>query len=560
MDSPTIEDFFHLLFQHSPVGSFFYSTKIFKQVQEARPKFHREYGGIINDLKLHKETESTDFYFSPASYRRPTKAIKANVGGAGCVWVDCDAGLPEFEEHPSVIIETSPNHFHAYWILNSFRVGSDIETINRFLASKYNTDRSGWDSTQLLRPPGSFNRKRNNVSSTIVGWYPDQRADFLSIQPEIVVDTSKSLETILAEEVFTKRVRELIFDRESDDRSGLIFQTACELIKMGLTDEKILILLKFQDGRLGKFTKRENPTGELERLIKTARIKTKVESPKELTRKASVRVHENERNFHMQVVNEEACVVNGFLPEQGILIVGGEPGVGKSRFILNMLDSIALGNPFLNQKVERPRKCGYLSLDMPDRQVKRIRVAQQVGYKQHEVNTDLLETNTLWLMRGSRLDLNDPDIQAEIQGYIIDYDIEVMFIDILGKAVQTLLDDIVAQKFIGWMQELSTARKMAWILVSHTRKVPAGITKLAINLDDLFGSRHWSMTPDTILVLGGSTTDTQTLYVVKDRIGVLGESMKIRKDPIHSLYSLISEVKNQDSEESTSGPEPGIPV
>jgi hypothetical protein len=542
----TLEQFFSLLFDALPEKSYFFTNTIFKSVQEARPRFTRDWNDIIAALKEQKEGNGSDFYFSPVAYHRPTRAIKSNVRGGRFAWVDCDGGQPVFESEPTIIVSTSVDHFHAYWDLGRLHTGPELESINRALAYKYNLDKSGWDSTQLLRPPGSFNRKRDNFRSVLSGWNPNSIHDFSDLAPpsdssseEVTGGTPGSLEAILAGEVFTQRVLDLIFRKEVADngegRSGVVFQTACELVQMRLLDDKILSILKFQDTRLRKFVAHADQEAVLRGVIKAGREKVKL--PVELVIKANTKplyekFHGN-KAFFENVANDENFVLQGFLPEEGILVIGGEPGSGKSRFVLNMTDCIATGQPFLGRLVPAPAKVAYLSLDMPKPRVKAIRRKQAQGFKDHE---DLLEENVLLMIRGSGLDLTMPDYQKRISDDLDEFEAEVFVIDILGRAVPSLNDDVKAQELLNWLQEMGRS----FILVSHTRKMPAG-TKPNNVLDDFFGSRHWSMTPDTCLILADYEGEKHNLFVLKDRTGGLPEKIIVEKKYDMSLYTLFWE-------------------
>lgn len=110
------------------------------------------------------EQSGANVYICPALYTAP-KRLREHVAGAQCLWMDSDGNAPmKFNgavPEPSIRIRTSsPTNIHDYWLLDEFLEDVDaLETGNRSIAAYFDADASGWDATQLLRPPGTTNRK-----------------------------------------------------------------------------------------------------------------------------------------------------------------------------------------------------------------------------------------------------------------------------------------------------------------------------------------------------------------------------------------------------------------
>ena len=69
-----------------------------------------------------------------------------------------DAGLPA----PTMLIQSGlPNHLHVYWKVERTEDYQPIEAINRQLAYLLKADSSGYDCNQVLRPPDTWNFKRD---------------------------------------------------------------------------------------------------------------------------------------------------------------------------------------------------------------------------------------------------------------------------------------------------------------------------------------------------------------------------------------------------------------
>ncbi len=76
------------------------------------------------------------------------------------LYVDGDgAEVPEGMPQPSITVESSPGREQFYLKLTSPVSPERGAWLNKRLAYAMGADKSGWDLTQLLRPPGTFNHK-----------------------------------------------------------------------------------------------------------------------------------------------------------------------------------------------------------------------------------------------------------------------------------------------------------------------------------------------------------------------------------------------------------------
>jgi P4 family phage/plasmid primase-like protien len=88
------------------------------------------------------------------------RRVKENAAVITALYVDGDgAQVPPNLPQPTAVVKSSPGREQFYWRL-SIPVPPEIgEGLNRRLAYALGADKSGWDLTQLLRPPGTKNRK-----------------------------------------------------------------------------------------------------------------------------------------------------------------------------------------------------------------------------------------------------------------------------------------------------------------------------------------------------------------------------------------------------------------
>ena len=89
---------------------------------------------------------------------------------------DISGGLPA----PSVTVESSPGRTQAYWCLTRPVEPKVAERLNKRIVLATGADASGYDLTQLLRPPGS---REPQVPGRAGGPRPRFRSDRRSLRP-----------------------------------------------------------------------------------------------------------------------------------------------------------------------------------------------------------------------------------------------------------------------------------------------------------------------------------------------------------------------------------------
>jgi hypothetical protein len=106
-------------------------------------------------------------YFCPQLFSQQ-KRRKEYVRFTPSAWADLDACDPRrLQVEPSMLWESSPGRHQALWLLD--RVApEDAEALSRRIAYAHaedGCDRSGWDLTQLLRVPYTYNYKYGTVTN-----------------------------------------------------------------------------------------------------------------------------------------------------------------------------------------------------------------------------------------------------------------------------------------------------------------------------------------------------------------------------------------------------------
>src|SRR5215216_2857457 len=131
-------------------------------------------GDLLGLIKSHPERDvyiCTQLLKDRSRKKESSKKLRV-------AWAEFDAGedLPEGMPPPSIIVESSPGHFHAYWLLDEECDPFAVEALNRGIAYRFEADMGGWDLSQVLRVPGTLNHK-----------YPDSpEVRLLKLAPKLV--------------------------------------------------------------------------------------------------------------------------------------------------------------------------------------------------------------------------------------------------------------------------------------------------------------------------------------------------------------------------------------
>lgn len=129
--------------------------------------FSEEYFKYPEDVgaaaKLAEEKIHThNVYFCVQILNAP-KRLKANIDQCAVAWADLDTCEPSnLLVEPSIVIESSPGRWQAYWIFDELVEAHEAESLCKRIAYYHayqGCDRSGWDLSQLLRVPYTLNFK-----------------------------------------------------------------------------------------------------------------------------------------------------------------------------------------------------------------------------------------------------------------------------------------------------------------------------------------------------------------------------------------------------------------
>jgi hypothetical protein len=124
-------------------------------------KWPQERKAILEHMKLHLHD---DLYWCPSLFEGPHRKIELAMD-EHAMWADLDEVDPRQLDdfRPTVAWETSPGRYQGLWLGNpateDFLGASWPGNENQRLTYLIGADKSGWDTTQLLRIPGWDNHK-----------------------------------------------------------------------------------------------------------------------------------------------------------------------------------------------------------------------------------------------------------------------------------------------------------------------------------------------------------------------------------------------------------------
>jgi hypothetical protein len=223
-----------------------------------------EYPEQKEQMVIHASNNAnSDVYFSPILFGSPRR-IKENAKVVSVVYADADACQPEnFLVEPSISVQTSEGRWHTYWILDQEQDPQDVALIAKKVAyahSHQGCDRSGWNSTKLLRVPNSMNRKEGKdypvtaTSTGVIYSLSEINDHYGDVDVEPIKDLSlkelpaqwPDLMATMAKIQSNPEIIGLYMEQPpaNADMSRLLWKLELELFRQGLTQEEVFVVAR----------------------------------------------------------------------------------------------------------------------------------------------------------------------------------------------------------------------------------------------------------------------------------------------------------------------------
>jgi hypothetical protein len=492
-----------------------------------------------------------ELYLGPATFKIKD-AHKEYVNHTNVVWTEFDGNSPDWSEfpgEPSLIVQSSmEGHTHVYWKLSEPLSGAQaIEEITRRITYNFNADTSAWDATQVLRPPGTVNYKRDGLPVFIrehAGTlYGVELFNELAPAPKPVEanwslsELPDTLEVLLRYQ-FPIDINKLFRQEtvEHGKRSSALMNLAYGLCQMGLSDNEVFVLLRNADDRWGKFKNRKDRDKRLAHIITVARNKypdLPGDSPGDGD---SFTIAVDYRTFLDAEISID-WLVAGILMDNGNMLFTGPSNIGKTQLSLQFAKHIALGKDILGFKVPKPKKVMILSLEMgwPDLQV--FMRAQDKAHTPEE--RAILKDNLIVVPHGEAWPLNTPRGQEQLKILIEQFQPEGIFVDSIGSAILGNISNAeVVQTFTNFNDHIRKKYGLFLWYIHHTRKAAQGQT--SFGQDDIYGDQYLNNRATSSFIMRKSKGTHIRLINTKNRLAKQLDDFFVVRDEDTLYYDITT--------------------
>lgn len=304
-----------------------------------------------------------EVYIAPHLFDR-SKRLKEYVSITPCAWADLDGADPkDLQPAPSIVVQSSPGHYHAYWLFTGEVPPKVAQDISKRIARTYRelgVDQTGWDLTQLLRLPETLNHKRSTVEQVFIVpemspgttySFPDF-ADLQDSEGELTIGQLAMLPDGVANltmEMVIERYRghispltfKLIYEvpENGEDWSRALWNLECNLLEAGLSMEEAFVVCR--QANCNKFKRDQKPDSYLWKDISRAWVLLSASAETGETAKVGL-LSESER---MVVANAPKDVVDHYV--EWACSKGDAPPAYHNAGALTILSSLLCGDLYL---------------------------------------------------------------------------------------------------------------------------------------------------------------------------------------------------------------------
>ena len=430
---------------------------------ERNPAFlwPRDRDKILDHMLAHTHH---DLYWCPSLFEYPQRREDVAMD-EHALWADLDEVDPSTIDDfpPTIAWETSPGRYQALWVAaaGDFQGASWPGNENQRLTYHIGADRSGWDTTQLLRIPGWENHKLSYKDKhgkspqgkllwdrgqsylpgdfaelpQVAGLQGGEVTDALELEIESV-DRFAALARVKLK--LTRRTRDLLSARSATgDRSDALWEMERSLADAGCSVAEIVAIVR--ETVWNKYVDRADETRRL--ILEASKaIAAKPDTPEqaeeEIEREPAQRLGTLLKN-----VKKPRFLIDGIWTEGAVGFIAGEPKCYKSWTALDMALSLATGADFLGHfRIIKPGPVLYIQEEDPLPTLKartgKIWVSKAVDKMELVPSDDGMKIN--WLPPKAEKEF-DPDVNAYVQKGIV----------ISDEAWQLWLDEVIAEGMDG---------------------------------------------------------------------------------------------------------------
>jgi hypothetical protein len=464
---------------------------------------------LINHVLAHRT--KYEVYFAPALFSAPS-AQKEQVYGAKVFWCEFDGKVPSSEalanagvaEPTLKIMSSEAGHEHWYWKVDKFLTAEQLDRVNRALTYLFGADTSGWDANQILRPPLTFNHKRqrpvvvyahtpgNVLADSFIG-LPEPPPPIDAPLPESIPDIN---EVIMRYKFPDAATRLFKMGVPVGKRSSGMMSLGFYLAEMNLTNPEMLAVLLNADQRWGKFSGR---TDQLKRLMEIVTIARQKFPWRQTDQKLGVPTLQP-MGF-LTLLKSELHVEwywDGWLQDKGYMLLTGPSQVGKTQLALDVAGNMALGRSALDSPTRQGR-IGFFSLEMNAAEIKEFMQLMATSYTPEQ--QQILEQNLLIFPLGEPLYLNKKETREQVEQTVADFKLDGIIVDSMGSTTDgSLSDEVAVRTLIDWNDSFRQ-RSGAFTWFIHHHRKGNGDNKKPNKLDDVYGNMYITARATSVICL-----------------------------------------------------------
>lgn len=232
-----------------------------------------------------------DTYCSVALFSNDQRTKDDSRAVAHAVWADADTCNPDnFRLYPSVVVQTSENRWHCWWVLDLPVAASEAAKVSQKIAYAHREQGCdlGWFASKILRVPGTTNLKDPDnpfeVTASYTGEiytldqlneaYADIETDTTpsaTLSEEMPALLSYSEQVALEQRVVKDAPFENLYMRkpeEGEDWSDRLFRLQFDLFREGCTPQEVFTLS--YHAACNKFKRDNRPDSELWKTVRNA--------------------------------------------------------------------------------------------------------------------------------------------------------------------------------------------------------------------------------------------------------------------------------------------------
>lgn len=300
--------------------------------------FSRQELGEVNAFI--KDYLDYDLYFCPHGFtvkrRKKEHAVPPRL-----LWADLDQANPNsIKPKPTIAIESSPGRFVGLWLVDK----PVSDQINQKLTYAVGADKSGWDFTQVLRIPDTYNYKYPSKPKTRLLWDdgpPWRLEEIVKFFPsEVHTDVDKEVQgaELVAQDVYNRWERSIPpwVRREimrgkprHGKRSDMLWKLEHALLEIGMTKDEAFVLIRASPWN--KFRGRKNGDEQLHRELNKVVGEHLGPDKVQIANGHDV----NGQSFNWKSIDQFEIesvdwVWYPYLARGEVTIIEGDPGIGKS--------------------------------------------------------------------------------------------------------------------------------------------------------------------------------------------------------------------------------------